>query len=64
MRCLMWVIIASKTIKGEQIMLNEIIKKENELKIEQKIYTIRGLQVMLDSDIAFLFGVETNALNQ
>ena len=53
MRCLMWVIIASKTIKGEQIMLNEIIKKENELKIEQKIYNIRGLQVMLDSDIAF-----------
>ena len=64
MRCLMWVIIASKTIKGEQIMLNEIIKKENELKIEQKIYNIRGLQVMLDSDIADLFGVETRRLNE
>ena len=60
----MWVIIASKTIKGEQIMLNEIIKKENELKIEQKIYNIRGFQVMLDSDIAELFNIETKNLNK
>lgn len=29
-----------------------------------KIYEIRGLKVMLDSDLAELYGVETRVLNQ
>ena len=45
-------------------MLNELINKNNELKIEDKIYNIRGLQVMLDSDIAELFNIETKNLNK
>jgi hypothetical protein len=32
--------------------------------IENKIYTIRGLKVMLDRDLAELYGVETRMLNQ
>ena len=32
--------------------------------IKSRIYTIRGVQVMLDRDLAVLFGVETKALNQ
>jgi len=32
--------------------------------IRNKIYTIRGVQVMLDSDLAGLYQVETKALNQ
>ena len=32
--------------------------------IRDRIYTIRGVQVMLDSDLATLYGVETKALNQ
>jgi len=32
--------------------------------IQEKIYTIRGVQVMLDSDLAVLFQVETRVLNQ
>lgn len=32
--------------------------------IQEKIYLIRGKQVMLDSDLAKLYGVETKALNQ
>src|SRR5690606_15804563 len=32
--------------------------------IGQKIYLIRGHRVMLDSDLADLYGVETKALNQ
>ena len=64
LRLQVWVVYTRKEREGEQIMLNEIIKKENELKIEQNIYNIRGLQVMLDSDIAFLFGVETKRLNE
>lgn len=33
-------------------------------KIEAMIYVIRGQKVMLDSDLAALYGVETRALNQ
>lgn len=37
----------------------------NELQIIQsKIYEIRGQRVMLDSDLAAMYGVETRALNQ
>ena len=32
--------------------------------IQNKISTIRGLQVMLDVDLAVLYGVETKVLNQ
>ncbi len=40
---------------------------ENEistLQIEKKIFVIRGVQVMIDRDIAELYGVETRILNQ
>jgi len=33
-------------------------------RIENKIYLIRGQKVMLDRDLAELYGVETKALNQ
>lgn len=36
----------------------------NELVIRDLIYTVRGTQVMLDSDLAMLYGVETKVLNQ
>ncbi len=32
--------------------------------IENKIHTIRGLQVMIDSDLALLYGVETKRINE
>jgi hypothetical protein len=32
--------------------------------IENKIFTVRGLPVMLDSDLALLYGVETKRINQ
>lgn len=32
--------------------------------IQSKIYEIRGQQVMLDRDLANLYGVETKVLNQ
>lgn len=32
--------------------------------IESKILTLRGQKVMLDADLAELYGVETKALNQ
>ncbi|MBQ4263591.1 MAG: ORF6N domain-containing protein [Bacilli bacterium] len=43
--------------------MNEIIEKENVI-IENMIYEIRGVQVMLDSDIAKLYQVETKRVNE
>ena len=34
------------------------------MQIEKKIFVIRGVQVMVDRDIAELYGVETKVLNQ
>ncbi len=42
--------------------MNEIILNEND--IANKIYTIRSKQVMLDRDLAQLYGVETRVINQ
>jgi hypothetical protein len=41
---------------------NEVVKFEES--IRDKIYSIRGLQVMLDRDLAELYGVETKRLNE
>jgi len=43
--------------------MNKIIEKEN-IMIEDMIYEIRGVQVMLSSDVAKLYQVETKVLNQ
>ncbi len=43
--------------------MDNILLKE-ELKIENMIYEIRGKQVMLDSDLAKQYGVETKYLNR
>ena len=40
---------------------SELINVED---IRNRIYTIRGVQVMLDEDLALLYGVETRVLNQ
>ena len=41
--------------------MNEIIEKEN---IESMIYEIRGVEVMLDSDLAKLYNVKTKRINE
>ena len=42
-------------------MSNEIIKADD---IQSRIFTIRGMQVMLDSDLAEFYGVKTKRLNE
>ena len=37
---------------------------ENNVKIEERIFSIRGRQVMIDKDLALLYGVETKRLNE
>ncbi len=41
--------------------MNKLVKQE---KIENMIYEIRGVQVMLDSDLARLYGTETKRINE
>ncbi len=43
---------------------NEVINIFSQEDIRNKIYTIRGVQVMLDFDLAELYQVETRVLNQ
>ena len=43
--------------------MNEIIKNEK-IEVENMIYEIRGVQVMLDSDLAKLYEVETKRINE
>ena len=51
----------------EQKDIREIVAHQNEegkKQIEERIFNIRGKQVMIDKDLALLYGVETKALNQ
>jgi len=43
--------------------MNEVIEKEKII-IEDIIYEIRGVQVMLDSDVAKLYQVEAKRVNE
>jgi hypothetical protein len=43
--------------------MNELTVIDNQT-IQDKIYTIRGIQVMVDRDLALLYGVETRRLNE
>ena len=42
--------------------MNEIIEKDHD--IENKIYKIREVEVMLDDDLAELYHVETKRINE
>ena len=44
--------------------MNNEMKILDEQKIQDKIHSIRGLQVMLDSDLAELYEVESKRLNE
>lgn len=43
--------------------MNEVTIIDNQT-IQNKIYTLRGVQVMVDRDLALLYGVETRRLNE
>ena len=52
--------MARKTEKTDDFAPNPLV----ELGVEKMIQVVRGKQVLLDSDIATLYGVETRAINQ
>ena len=43
--------------------MNSIVEKDNII-VENMIYNVRGVQVMLDSDLAMLYQVETKRINE
>ena len=53
--------VDAKTETGEEEIA---IVPANEPVIRDLIYTVRGTQVMLDSDLAMLYGVETRRINE
>ena len=50
--------------KDDDLMGDNVIINDDQFDIRSVIYTIRGVQVMLDRDLALLYGVTTGALNQ
>ena len=56
--------MAKKDIDKKPEVANCDIKSSDTINIKSLIRVIRGQQVMLDSDLAMLYGVETKALNQ
>ena len=54
----------AKQVPNELITAKEQSTDNQFLQIEPLIRTIRGQQVLLDSDLAILYGVETRQLNQ
>ena len=51
----------SKTIKEEKYTEQSLV---DSTKIENLIFNVRGIQVMLDRDLAQLYGVSTGRLNE
>lgn len=45
-------------------MENEIVRASDILDVKSKMITVRGQAVLLDRDVAALYGVETRVLNQ
>ena len=54
----------AKTTSLERVNAESTIAPAYEVTIRDLIYTVRGVQVMLDSDLAMLYGGETQAINQ
>jgi len=50
-----------KSVPAEVVTLTETFSEDD---IRHRIYTIRGVQVMLDRDLAFLYQVQTGHLNE
>lgn len=54
----------NKELGAQQVGIVSVPFEATEPLLESMIYTIRGQQVMLDSDLAMLYGAETKTFNQ
>ena len=48
----------------EQDSIQVVVELTDDDFIKSRIFTVRGIQVVLDRDLAELYGVQTKALNQ
>lgn len=46
---------------GKDIMITDAFVGDE---VQRRIYTIRGVQVMLDRDLAYFYGIETKRINE
>lgn len=53
-----------KTNTEIAVVEDNVLIEDSVVKIQNMIYVIRGKQVMLDSDLALLYQVETKVFNQ
>ena len=53
-----------ETLNHDEVITSVAQSSPENVSIKSMIRVIRGQQVMLDFDLAFLYGVETKALNQ
>ena len=54
----------SVSIKRLVVMPNETALSVNDDFIRSRIFTIRGVQVMIDRDLAMLYGVDAKRINE
>ena len=57
-------ILNEVTPNHDEVITSVAQSSSEDISIKSMIRVIRGQQVMLDFDLAFLYGVETKALNQ
>ena len=50
--------------EDKRVVMNDVLDTVADKNIEDRIYVVRGKQVMLDRDLAELYGVETKRLNE
>ena len=47
---------------GKEIIIHQ--NEDEKTRIDERIFNIRGVQIMIDKDLAALYGVETKQLNR
>lgn len=56
--------VVDKTESGDKESVRQEVVLINEDTIRDKMYTVRGQKVMLDTDLAEIYGYSTKAFNQ
>jgi hypothetical protein len=57
--------VVAEPNSGREFHISEIMKRKAAVeRVQRRIVTVRGLKVLLDADLAQLYGVSTKALNQ
>lgn len=58
--------LQTATLKEVEIQMEKALVSipEEDVDVQRRIRTVRGVQVMLDRDLALLYGVETGQLNR